>query len=123
MVRYIVDASVVIEYLITSTHTPEATSFFDQVTSSDQLMVPEFCLLECTNVIWKQVRFFGMTRNKADELLIDLKDLKLRRRPMKNLLDRALDIALAHKLAVYDTPNVKSKRIGHQSQSHVQRGV
>lgn len=103
MANYIVDASVVIEYLITGPYTPNVQAFFNQITNADRLTVPEFCLLECTNVIWKQVRFSGMSRGDAEELLRVLRTLKLRRAPMKRLLDRALDIALNNTLAVYDS--------------------
>ena len=102
MASYIIDASVVIEYLITGTYTPNVNAFFNQIKSADRLVIPEFCLLECTNVIWKQVRFNGMSRSDADELLNVLRALKLRRSPMKRLLDRALDIGLRNSLAVYD---------------------
>jgi predicted nucleic acid-binding protein len=103
MANYIIDASVVIEYLITGSYTPNVQAFFNQLTAADRLTVPEFCLLECTNVIWKQVRFSGMSRGDAEELLRVLRTLKLRRAPMKRLLDRALDIALNNTLAVYDS--------------------
>ncbi len=103
MANYILDASVVIEYLITGPYTPHVQAFFNQITNADRLIVPEFCLLECTNVIWKQVRFSSMSRGEAEELLRVLRTLKLRRAPMKTLLDRALDIALNNTLAVYDS--------------------
>jgi predicted nucleic acid-binding protein len=103
MANYIVDASVVIEYLITGPHTPTVQAFFNQITAADRLTIPEFCLLECTNVIWKHVRFNDMPRGDADEVLRVLRTLKLRRAPMKRLLDRSLDIALNNSLAVYDS--------------------
>ncbi len=103
MTDYIVDASVVIEYLIAGPHTTPVQAFFNQLTAADRLTVPEFCLLECTNVIWKQVRFNNMLRDDAEQLLRLLRTLKLRRAPMKRLLDRALDIALDNTLAVYDS--------------------
>ncbi|MBL8162962.1 MAG: type II toxin-antitoxin system VapC family toxin [Anaerolineae bacterium] len=103
MAHYIIDASVVIEYLINGPYTPNVQAFFNQIAATDRLIVPEFCLLECTNVIWKQVRFNSMPRGEADELLKVLRSLKLRRAPMKPLLDRALDIALNNTLAVYDS--------------------
>lgn len=103
MASYIVDASVVIEYLITGPRTAGVQAFFNQMTDADRLTVPEFCLMECTNVIWKQVRFGGMARNDAEMLLRVLRTLKLRRVPIKHLLDRALDIALKNSLAVYDS--------------------
>jgi predicted nucleic acid-binding protein len=101
--RVIIDASVVIEYLISGQHTPQIQNFFNQLTASDALIVPEFCLLECTNVIWKQVRFNGMSRSDAEALLNVLRTLKLRRAPMKHLLNRALEIGLNNTLAVYDS--------------------
>jgi predicted nucleic acid-binding protein len=103
MANYVVDASVVIEYLITGSYTPNAQAFFNQVTATDRLIVPEFCLLECTNVIWKQVRFGGMSRSAAQDLVRVLRMLKLRRAPMKQMLDRTLDIGLNQALAVYDS--------------------
>jgi predicted nucleic acid-binding protein len=103
MANYVVDASVVLEYLITGSYTPNAQAFFNQVTATDRLIVPEFCLLECTNVIWKQVRFGGMSRSAAQDLVRVLRMLKLRRAPMKQMLDRTLDIGLNQALAVYDS--------------------
>ena len=103
MANYVIDASVVIEYLISGPQTPNAQAFFNQLADTDQLVVPEFCLLECTNVIWKQVRFNGLSRADAKVLQSILFNLKLRRTPMKRLLERALDIALDNQLAVYDS--------------------
>jgi predicted nucleic acid-binding protein len=54
MANYIVDASIVIEYLISGPYTSNVQSFFNQVTDADRLIVPEFCLLECTNVMWQR---------------------------------------------------------------------
>lgn len=93
----------VVEYLITGPYTPHAQAFFNQMTSADRLVVPEFCLLECTNVFWKQVRFSGMARSEALTLVRLLRMLRLRRAPTRQLLDRALEIALDHGLAVYDS--------------------
>lgn len=70
MAAYVVDASVVTEYLVLGHYTPNAVAFFQQVTDVDQLIVPEFCLLECTNVLWKHVRFQGMPVVQAESLLI-----------------------------------------------------
>ncbi|MDX1994570.1 MAG: type II toxin-antitoxin system VapC family toxin [bacterium] len=103
MANYIVDASIVIEYLITGVYTSNVRAFFNQVGVQDRLIVPEFCLLECTNVIWKQVRFNGMPRDNAEGLLKVLGALKLIRAPMKHLLSRALTVALKNGLAVYDS--------------------
>ena len=103
MAVYIIDASVVIEYLVTGPFTPNARALFTQATSNDRFIVPEFCLLECTNVLWKQVRFNGMPVDLAQALLKHLKKLPLIRVPAKAALSTALTIGLTHQLAIYDS--------------------
>lgn len=100
---YIVDASVVCEYIVVGSLTSHAEAFFEQISAEDILIVPEFCLLECTNVIWKQVRFNGMSIKDAKDNLKSIRLLKLKRVPMKRLLERTLEIAVKHNLAVYDS--------------------
>ncbi len=57
----IIDASVVIEYLVIGEHTARTGQFIvRQIDDSTPLYIPEFCLLECANVLWKRVRFSGM---------------------------------------------------------------
>lgn len=103
MAAYVVDATVVMHYLIADTYTANAKAFFGSVTSQDRLIVPEFCLMECTNVLWKQVRFHGSSQADAEALLRDLYRLPLRRTPVKRALRAALRIGLRHSLAIYDS--------------------
>lgn len=103
MAIYIVDASVVIDYLVVGPYTANARAFFGQVTPNDRLVVPEFCLLECTNVLWKQVRFQGMSLPQGQALLKHLKKLPLSRVPAKAALNAALAIGLMYQLAIYDS--------------------
>lgn len=103
MTTYVVDASVVIERLIQGSFTPNARTMFQRALNGDQFIVPEFCLLECTNVLWKHVRFQGMPSEQARQLLRDLRALPLRRIPVKAALIAALDIGLAYHLAIYDS--------------------
>ncbi|MFN8373040.1 MAG: type II toxin-antitoxin system VapC family toxin [Anaerolineae bacterium] len=102
MSTYLVDASVVVERIIRGQFTPNAQVLFSQLASGDVLVVPEFCLLECTNVIWKQVRFQGMSQQQAERTLRDLRALPLKRVPTKSVLNSALQIGLRHQLAIYD---------------------
>ena len=106
MAAYIVDASVVIEYLVAGQHTLNARALFTQAMPGDRFIVPEFCLLECTNVLWKQVRFQGMPAAQAQGLLKNLKKLPLTRVPAKAALNTALSIGLTHNLAIYDSTYV-----------------
>jgi len=57
MIHYVVDASVVIQHFIPDTYTSNADALFGEVTKTLEIHIPEFCLLECTNVLWKQIRF------------------------------------------------------------------
>jgi predicted nucleic acid-binding protein len=114
MANYVVDASVIIEYLIAGPYTTNARALFAQITANDRLIVPEFCLLECTNVLWKHVRFQGMTVSQAEALLKHLRKLPLMRVPAKAALNSALRIGLTHQLAIYDSAYVAlAKRSGY----------
>lgn len=103
MATYIVDASVVIERLIKGPYTSNARTLFNRLNATDRLVVPEFCLLEPTNVLWKQVRFQGMPEDQAEVALKNLRALPLQRVPVKALLNTAMDIGLTHQLAIYDS--------------------
>ncbi|MBD2775192.1 type II toxin-antitoxin system VapC family toxin [Iningainema tapete] len=100
---YVVDTSVVMQYLLTETYTSHAIVLVQQLQQGAQLCIPEFCLLECANVLWKQVRFQGMSQTEASLLLVELLALPLEIMPVGNLLQRALLIGLDHQLAVYDS--------------------
>ena len=103
MTRYVVDASVIIQALVAQSHTAEATALVASIPQTNQIHIPEFCLLECANVLWKQVRFQKIPKVDAAQLLLDLLDLPLVSVPVLNLLPTALEIGLAHQLAVYDS--------------------
>jgi predicted nucleic acid-binding protein len=103
MADYVVDATIVMHYLIADTYTTNARAFFRDIPGADRLIVPEFCLMECTNVLWKQVRFHGLAQADAEQLLRDLSRLPLRRTPTKRVLRPALRIGLRHRLAIYDS--------------------
>lgn len=103
MAQYVVDASVIIEYLVTGPYTDISISFFDSVKNEDELIVPVFCRLECVNVLWEHVRFHGLPREQADLLLSDLIAMPLRVVPVDTLYVSAFDIGLAYELAIYDS--------------------
>jgi predicted nucleic acid-binding protein len=100
---YVVDASVVIQRLIRDMYTPHARALFDGLDDLTRVHVPEFCLLECTNVLWKEVRFRGMPPTTAKLLIGDLRALPLNVADITVVLERALEIGLQHQLAVYDS--------------------
>lgn len=103
MTEFIVDASVVIQHLITEPLTPHANALFGEVGKSIQLYAPEFCIWECTNVLWKHVRFHGMPQSQAEQLVTDVISLPITIVPTTKLLPRALQIGLSYQLAIYDS--------------------
>ncbi len=100
---YVVDATIVAQALITDTFTPHVDILFARFKDSAALWVPEFCRLECVNVLWKQVRFRSMPQAQAESAIEDFNALPLRIAPVENLYTRALQIGLANQLAVYDS--------------------
>lgn len=102
MATYLVDTSVVIQYFITQPYTPQAKALVERLYQGERLCVPEFCLLECANVLWKQVRFHGVLQTEAEQLIVELLALPFELMPVSSLLPRALQIGLTDQLPVYD---------------------
>lgn len=103
MTHYVIDASVVVQLLITDTYSAETENLFDSVEDGNKLVVPEFGLLECTNVLWKHVRFHNLPQADAERLVKDLIQLDIVVTPATGLMPRALEIGLKHQLAIYDS--------------------
>jgi predicted nucleic acid-binding protein len=101
--QYVVDTSVVMQRLIVEVNTPQVRRLFAQMAQGTTLVVPEFCLLECANVLWKQVRFQGMPQLTAERLLIDLLALPLQVISVGQFMPRTLHIGLTNQLAIYDS--------------------
>ncbi|WP_199330495.1 type II toxin-antitoxin system VapC family toxin [Microcoleus sp. FACHB-68] len=96
MAIYVVDASVVIRRFIIEPYTPEVKVLFARMYQSDDLYVPEFCLLECVNVLWKKVRFQGLPQTDAEQFIHELLALPFQVVRVNTLLARALQIGLTH---------------------------
>jgi len=101
--NYIVDTSIIVQALITDTHTPNVKALFRAWKPEDSLIIPEFCILECTNVLWKYVRFHGMLQSTAETLIQHLEGLPLTIHSTNGLLNRSIQVGLAHQLAIYDS--------------------
>jgi len=100
--RYVVDASVLGHYLDLDTYTAEVTHLLAGLVRGDHLYIPEFCLLECTNILWKHVRFNGLPHADAAATLADLLKLPFQIIAVQPFLSQALQISLNPPLAVYD---------------------
>lgn len=105
MVQYVIDASVLIQAFLREQDTAHVLTLVKRAFDTDEPMlhVPEFCLLECTNILWKRVRFHGAEREEIDAALASLRSTPLVIQPVLELLPRTLAIGLDHGLAVYDS--------------------
>ncbi len=103
MSQYIVDASIVVQLLVTESHTAETKALFASIEEGNKLIVPEFGLMECTNVLWKYVRFHGLQQTDAEKQTQIIIALDVVVAPVIGLMPRALEIGLKHQLAVYDS--------------------
>ena len=101
--RVVVDASILGHYLDPDIYTAAVINLLSGLALGDQLYIPEFCLLECTNIIWKHVRFDGVPQTDAEIIITDLLQLPFQIVPVHPLLPRALQIGLSHQLAIYDS--------------------
>jgi predicted nucleic acid-binding protein len=101
MPNYIVDTSVVADVLVSGIYTIQAERLMLLVDSTTKLLVPGFCLVECTNVLWKRVRSHDISQEEAETLADDLMTLPLSIASVDTLFKRALQIGLAHQLAIY----------------------
>lgn len=101
MTEFVIDTSIIITYLFNEPYVAHATAFLKQ-DQAHQFFVPEFCLVECTNVIWKRIRFQGLSTADGVVTMRILQALPLKRSPIKTMLPQALRVAVQYQLAVYD---------------------
>lgn len=103
--EYIVDTSVLIQAFVADTESARARTLIHTAFESPPsvLHIPEFCLLECGNIIWKRVLFHALPLIDANRTLESLRKTPLTVHLASDFLPRALEIAVQHRLAVYDS--------------------
>ena len=102
---YVLDPSILIQAYIADSDTARVQTLLAGLENNepDEFHIPDFCLLECTNILWKRVRFHGMPVEQAKQAVEDLRALPLLRRASADFLPRAFEIGLAHQIAMYDS--------------------
>jgi predicted nucleic acid-binding protein len=65
--------------------------------------VPEFCILECANILWKRVVFNNKPVAETYQALANLLAFPLAVHSSPELLSRALALGIDCQLAVYDS--------------------
>ena len=103
--EYIVDASVLIQGFMRDTDTLRVLTLLNHLFDPQPavLHIPEFCLLECANILWKQAQFHNTPLANVQKSLDSLIATPVTIQPIIPLLPRALTIGVQHNLAVYDS--------------------
>jgi predicted nucleic acid-binding protein len=114
--HWVIDASVLVQAVVRDTYTNHVFALFATLPPDTEpaLHIPEFCMLECTNVLWKRARFESQDSQQITLGLQNLLQLPLTYYKATTLLPRALAIGLAHGLAVYDSVYIAlAETLGH----------
>jgi len=100
----IVDASVAIKLFLVEPLSHRADALFDHLSNSPpaRFYVPDLFFAECANILWKYVRHFGYSPDAARQDLSDLLHLPFRVAPTADLVEDALELAVAHDITIYD---------------------
>jgi predicted nucleic acid-binding protein len=108
LINCVVDASVGIKLFLDEPLSENAHALFSLRTRGPltQFHVPDLFYIECTNILWKYVRRFGLEKSNAQSYIQDLSGLALTTTTTELLIDAALDIALDHTISAYDASYV-----------------
>lgn len=101
---YVVDASVVIKWVLTEPGWQQAWTLKQAAARRDiVLLAPDFCLNEAANALWKRCRLRGEISEEEAAAGLRLISLTLGElAPSAVLIEQALQLALAFRHPVYD---------------------
>ncbi len=104
----VVDASVAIKLFLREELSDRAAALFAQLTTSPpaSFYVPDHFFIECANVLWKYVRFYGHDREAALQDLMDLRQLPWNSLATRELAQASLALGLDRGIAAYDAAYV-----------------
>jgi predicted nucleic acid-binding protein len=90
MIRYVVDASVVIKWFVDEVHAEAARRL-----QADQydLLAPDLLWPECGNILWKKVRRGELTTDEARLIWSGLEEQPISTFPSRLVLEPALEVA------------------------------
>ncbi len=103
MTGLVIDASAIIELLLDDERSDKLYEFLQERHEEERWVAPEFCLLECTNAIWKCVRKARLTEEESRSVMTSLHNFPLRYVQSEAYLDETLRLALRHKLPACDS--------------------
>ncbi len=100
----IVDASVGIKLFVVEESSAIADQLFQRLTTKPaaNFYVPDLFFVECANILWKYTRRFNYPAEDARQNIRDLRALALHSVSTADLIEPALELALAFNLTTYD---------------------
>lgn len=101
---YVIDASAAIKLFIVDSLSEQAFALFELLTRDPSVVfyVPDLFFIECTNVLWKYVRWGGLNIDAARANLADLVALGLNVTSTADLTAAALEFAHQYGISAYD---------------------
>jgi predicted nucleic acid-binding protein len=104
----VVDASVGIKLFVNEDLSEAADRLFARLAAQPvpQFYVPDLFYVECTNILWKYVHRFGYSPENARQDVADLRALALVTISTADLVEPALELALAYDITAYDASYV-----------------
>lgn len=95
---FVVDASIVIKWVVEEQGTTEALALRDKV----RLIAPDLLVSECANILWKKVRRGELSGDEAFLAARILEGADVELLPARSLLEAATRIAIAIDHPAYD---------------------
>jgi predicted nucleic acid-binding protein len=99
-VRYVIDASVAVKWLLPEEYSEQAESL---LVESSTFSAPDLLFAEVGNSLWKRVRGRELTQEAGREALLRLLEIEILVTPASLLLDNAFELACEHDRTVYDS--------------------
>jgi predicted nucleic acid-binding protein len=105
--RCVIDANVGIKRFIADPLTPKVNQLLAHLNISEtQIYIPDLFYIELTNIFWKYVRARMYTAAEVQADLATLKSLSLRVVSTAELMEEAINIAIAYGISAYDASYV-----------------
>jgi predicted nucleic acid-binding protein len=105
--RCVIDANVGIKRFIADPLTPKVNQLLAHSNISDaEIHIPDLFYIEVTNIFWKYVRAGMYTAAEVQADLATLKTLSLRVVSTAELMEEAVNIAIAYGISAYDASYV-----------------
>ncbi len=110
--RAVVDASAAVKIFVPEALSAQAQEVFARfaLENGAELIVPDFFFVECANVFWKWVQRSAYPDKDVQAHLRDLTSLGLTVIPAQAIAEETLEIALKHRITVYDACYVAASK-------------